>query len=142
MWRVNVVRNSWVIRGKKKAGFIDKAEFEKTKLENELAIKKWIDKQLMGTSVTVVLIGSETLNRKFVQYEIQESIKRKNGIVGISIGRIKNQNRLTSISQSPYTIVNGYRFIDICDGFYDYVLDDGYSNMGKWIEQAAKKKGK
>ncbi|XWT66260.1 TIR domain-containing protein [Mycoplasma capricolum subsp. capricolum] len=96
----------------------------------------------MGTSVTVVLIGSETLNRKFVQYEIQESIKRKNGIIGISIGRIKNQNKLTSISQSPYTIVNGYRFIDICDGFYDYVLDDGYSNMGIWIEQAAKKKGK
>ncbi|MBY7704987.1 TIR domain-containing protein [Vibrio harveyi] len=90
-----------------------------------------MDKQLKGTTVTIVLIGSETLNRKFVQYEIQESIKRKNAIIGISIGRIRNQNKLTSTSQSPFTMVNGYRFIDICDGFYDYVLDDGYSNMGK-----------
>ncbi|MBQ5557445.1 MAG: TIR domain-containing protein [Aeriscardovia sp.] len=42
---------------------------------------RWVDNQLDGTSVTVVLIGSETLNRPFVQYEICESIQRGNAVV-------------------------------------------------------------
>jgi hypothetical protein len=30
----------------------------------------------------------------------------------------------------------------IIDGFYDYVLENGYLNMGTWIESAARNKGK
>ena len=70
--RSMVVRNSWVTQWKEVSGFIDKAEFEKVKKEGKEAICRWIDKQLVGTSVTVVLIGKETLNRPFVQYEISE----------------------------------------------------------------------
>lgn len=72
--------------GKEDAGFIDHAEFEKLKREGEAAVKRWIDDQLFGTTVTVVLIGSETLNRPFVQYEIKKSIERNNGIIGVQIG--------------------------------------------------------
>ena len=61
--RSMTVRNSWVIQGKEAAGFIDKAEFEQIKRQGESAIHRWIDRQLEGTSVTVVLIGSETFNR-------------------------------------------------------------------------------
>lgn len=68
--RSMTVRNSWVTQGKEAAGFVDKAEFEKIKRTGETAVHNWIDNQLNGTSVTVVLIGSETLNRPFVQYEI------------------------------------------------------------------------
>ncbi|MCH0018293.1 TIR domain-containing protein, partial [Enterococcus faecium] len=55
--RAMVVRNSWTLRGTKEAGFVDKAEFEKVKRNGDIAIKNWIDNQLIGTSVTVVLIG-------------------------------------------------------------------------------------
>lgn len=70
------VRNSWVTQGKEAAGFIDKAEFEQIKRQGDLAVHRWIDKQLEGTSVTVVLIGSETLNRSFVKYEICKSLQK------------------------------------------------------------------
>lgn len=30
-------------------------------------------------------------------------------------------------------------FDEICDAIYDYVEDDGYNNLGNWIESAAKK---
>ena len=142
VWRANTVRHSWVTQGKEAAGFIDKAEFEKIRRTGDRAVKNWIDKQLIGTSVTVVLIGSETLDRPFVQYEIEASRRRGNAIIGVTIGGIKNQYQNTSQSQSKYTLINGTYFSDIVDGFYDYVSGDGYSNMGRWIELAAIRKGK
>ena len=73
VWRTNQVRNSWVTQGKEAAGFIDAAAFEKLEKEGEDAVKRWINNQLNGTSVTVVLIGSETSSRKYVRYELQKS---------------------------------------------------------------------
>jgi hypothetical protein len=40
-------------------------------------------KHLENTSVTVVLIGTETANRPWVKYEIEQSIARKNGLLGV-----------------------------------------------------------
>lgn len=142
VWRANTVRNSWVTQGKEAAGFIDKAEFEKIKQTGDAAVKRWIDSQLLGTSVTVVLIGSETLDRPYVQYEIEQSLKIGNAVIGVAIGKVKDQNQRTSLSQSQYITINAIRFSDIIEGFYDYVSDDGYSNMGVWIEAAARAKGK
>ncbi|MEJ0098442.1 MAG: TIR domain-containing protein [Pseudomonadota bacterium] len=49
MWRVNQVRNSWVIVGEREsAGFIDKADFETVERQGEKAIRSWIDRQLAG----------------------------------------------------------------------------------------------
>lgn len=146
--RSMTVRNSWVTQGKEAAGFIDKAEFEKIKRNGENAVCKWIDEQLYGTSVTVVLIGKETLNRPFVKYEICESINRGNGIIGIYIHNIKDMiTQKRSAQGDSHSIIN-YKdnlpvyFDDICDGIYDYIGDNGYENLGKWIEKAAKKDNK
>ena len=81
--RSMVVRNNGTT--KDFVGFIDKAEFESVKKQGNQAIYNWIDNQLKGTSVTVVLIGEETLNRPFVQYEIQKSIEKGNAIIGVFI---------------------------------------------------------
>ena len=53
--RSMTVRNSWVTQGKEAAGFIDKAEFEQIKRQGDKAVHNWIDRQMEGTSVTVVL---------------------------------------------------------------------------------------
>lgn len=140
--RARVVRNSWVIRGKSSAGFIDKAEFEEIKRKGKSAVERWIDSQLSGTSVTVVLIGKETLSRPFVQYEIIESYKKGNPIIGIGIGKIKDMRiGLTSSSQSIHTTIGTYKgrnlsFSELMSGYYDYISDDGYTNLGKWVEEA------
>jgi len=64
IWRVNQVRNSWVVKkDREAAGFVDAAEWEEVKREGEDAIKEWIDDQMHGTSVTAVLIGNETAGR-------------------------------------------------------------------------------
>lgn len=146
--RANVVRNSWVTQGKESAGFVDKAEFEKVLKKGDKAVEDWIDKQLNNTSVTVVLIGTETLNRPYVQYEICQSINRGNAIVGVTIHNIKDMNTLATASAGTIRTVIGTRgdkniyFDDIVDGIYDYINNDGYSNLGSWIEAAAKKHNK
>ena len=147
--RSMIVRNSWVTQGKEAAGFIDKAEFETIKQQGTTAVERWIDKQLEGTSVTVVLVGSETLNRPFVQYEIRKSIKRGNAIIGVDISGIKDMiTSQTSSRGNMHTVIGEYSdgrkayFDDYCDGIYSYTTQDGYRNIGRWIEEAARKHGK
>ncbi|MBA6385043.1 TIR domain-containing protein [Colwellia sp. BRX10-6] len=127
------VRNSWATQGKQAAGFIDAADFEEVKRKGDNAIKNWIDKQLEGTSVTVVLVGDKTCSSRWVKYEIEKSIERGNGLLGIDVSKIKNFQGKTS--ERCGKIPNGY-------AFYLWNSDDGYNNMGNWIEKAAKDAGR
>ena len=127
--RAMVVRNSWVTKDKESAGFIDKAEFEEVKKKGDQAIKNWIDSQLKGTSVTVVLVGEKTCDSKWVKYEIEKSIEKGNGLIGIDISKIKDLQGNTS--ERCEQIPKGYNF-------YLWNKDKGYENMGDWIEEAAK----
>ncbi|MBW2063206.1 MAG: TIR domain-containing protein [Deltaproteobacteria bacterium] len=86
--RAMVVRNSWVTQGKEVAGFIDAADFEELKKKGDDAIRNWINAQLEGTSVTVVLVGEKTCSSRWVKYEITKSIERGNGLLGIDINKI------------------------------------------------------
>lgn len=148
VWRANQVRHSWVTQGKEAAGFIDSAEFEKIKEKGDKAVEDWIDEQLKETSVTVVLIGSETSTRKYVKYELQESYKKGNGFVGVYIHKLKDKDENTSLKgETTFGELgkdkNGesvyfYKVAKI----YDYIDDDGYNKLGDWIEKAAKDVGK
>jgi hypothetical protein len=128
-----IVRNSWVAQGKEASGFIDKADFEAVEKQGDAAIKRWIDGQLKGTSVTVVLVGAKTCSSKWVKYEIEQSIERGNGLLGIDISKIKGLDGKTT--ERCGQIPKGY-------SFYLWNNDDGYNNMGDWIEKAAKAAGK
>ena len=96
--RTMVVRKSWVIQGKYAARFDDAAEFEKIKRQGDQAIMNWIDRQLEHTSVTVVLVGEKTCSSKWVKYEIQKSIDRGNGLLGIDISKIEDLKKNTTKS--------------------------------------------
>src|ERR1017187_3527315 len=88
--RAMVVRNSWVIRGREAAGFIDAADFEELKKKGDAAIQSWIDGQLDGTSVTVVLVGKDTCASRWVKYEIAKSRQLGHGLLGIDVSKIKD----------------------------------------------------
>ena len=109
------------------------ADFEKLKKQGDAAIKRWIDNQLNGTSVTVVLVGSKTCSSRWVKYEIEKSKERGNGLLGIDVSKIKDMNNNTS--ERCGKIPNGY-------SFYLWYKNDGYKNMGVWIEKAAQEAGR
>lgn len=127
------VRNSNVIAGTTKSGFIDKAEFEEVEGKGDKAIQAWIDKQLEGTTVTAVLIGANTDKSRWVKYEIAQSIKRGNGILTIDISKIKDLNQKTTECCSLR--VQGYNH-------YQWNNGNGRENIGIWVEDAALAAGK
>ncbi len=99
-FRVNVVRNSQAIK-KGDSHFFDNSMWEKTKTKGEAALIKLIDSGLSGSSVTAVLIGSETYKRKWVKYELVKSFTLGKGIFGITINRIRSANTSTIDAKGP-----------------------------------------
>lgn len=124
--RAMVVRKSWVTKTKEAANVIDAAAFEAVKQKGDAKIKEWIDRQLDGTSVTVVLLGSHTCKSKFVKYEIEQSIARGNGILQIDISNIEDFDGKTSRCCGPM-----YNAL-----LYNWKSDDGYNNLALWVEIA------
>ncbi len=145
--RVAQIRNSWVTKpDQADAGFVDAASWEAIKRQGDAAVKRWIDTQLNGTSVTVVLIGSETANRPWVLYEISESHNKGNGLLGIYIHNCKDlAGRTCYQGQNPFENVHytqSGRSLASDYPVYDWVWNDGYNNMGHWIETAARQAGR
>jgi hypothetical protein len=130
LWRVNVVRNSSVVEGTSAAGFSDASLWEKAKREGAPAIKRLIDSGLSGTSVTVVLIGAQTANRQWVAYEIEKSIECGNGLLGVRIHAIKDQNGYADLAGSVPSALQRA-------GAPIYTYE--YGKLGEWVEAAYKK---
>lgn len=145
VWRAGQVRNSDMTSNSR--GFIDAAEWESIEREGESAIKHWIDEQLEGTTVTVVLIGAKTNKSKWVSYEIQRSWELSSGILGIRIHKIKDQYGRTdsagSIDFGKFSTENGnYKEFNELFDVYDWKDDGGYDNLEVWLENAADKAGR
>lgn len=145
IWRVNQVRKSYIVRpGNENANFWDNSLWEEAKLKGDSEIKKLIDKGLVNSSTTAVLIGAETFGRKWVEYEIMESWKRGNRLLGIFIHNLKNQDGFTDKKgRNPFenlTFPDGRKLSSYVP-VYDWVNDDGYNNLEKWVDSAPIKPG-
>ncbi|WP_063621906.1 TIR domain-containing protein [Bradyrhizobium sp. Ec3.3] len=138
-WRAANVRNSGVLSNDDEFGFIDAAAWEKIEREGDAAIKRWIQEQLKSTTVTAVLIGAETASREWVKYEIRESWKRGNAIIGVRIHGIKDQDsKADSFGANPLDVVkfdDGTTLSTACKT-YDWVADKGREHLGEWLEEA------
>lgn len=138
-WRAGQVRNSDLLADEDEYGVIDGVEWEKLEKAGSDAIKRWINDQLKYTSVTVVLIGAETAEREWVNYEIRTSWERGNAIVGLRIHNVKNQDGLTDLPGlnplDQIQLVDGTRMSSICKT-YDWNSDDGRTNLGQWVDEA------
>jgi hypothetical protein len=127
VWRAGVVRNSDVVK-QEPSEWIDASLWEDAKKKGDAAIIKLINYALVGTSVTAVLIGTDTATRRWVQYEIDKSIERGNGLLGIYIHKIKDRYGNTGYRGSN-PLPTGYKT-------YDWVDDNGYANLGTWVDIA------
>ncbi len=74
------------------------------------AIKKWITAQMKGRSCTVVLVGKNTANRKWINHEIIESWNKGMGVVGIRIHGLKNTDGdIAKQGKNPFDFIDyGY----------------------------------
>lgn len=134
IFRVNQIRNLPEIVEELAAGFRDKSLWEESKKKGDAAIKKLIDDGLKGTSVTVVCIGSATAGRKYINYEIEQSIARGNAIIGVQIHHLKSVDGTTgSVGATPALLTKG--------GYPIYKYST-HADLKNWIDAAAKAVGK
>lgn len=138
-WRAGQVRNSWVCKpDREAAGFDDAAAWEEVQRQGDDAIKRWINENIQNTSVTVVLIGTETSQRRWVRYEIEKSLEKGNTIVGIDIHNVKDQQGKTCLEGDlDFGKVDGVHTFSEVSNIHDWVEDNGYDNIGDWVETSA-----
>lgn len=104
-WRVSQVRNIGAIEGNDP---VSDNEWETVKRGGDYAIKRWINSQMKYRSCTVVLVGSNTANRKWINYEIIKSWDAGKGVVGIHIHGLKDRMGRTSfMGRNPFDFI-GY----------------------------------
>lgn len=134
VWKVNQIRNIHNVIGTAAAGFQDASLWEEAKKKGDAAIKKLIDDALNNTSVTVVFVNYGTSGRKYINYEIDQSLARGNGLVAVQIHHLKDQDGNTGEAGAiPKQIeANGFKA-------YKYTNSDA---LARWIEEAAKLAGR
>lgn len=141
-WRASQVRAMGLLEGNKPAADNDWETIEKG---GDKAIQKWIDEQLEGRSVLIVLIGENTAGRKWINYEIEKAWNDGKGVLGVHIHNLKNSDEKQSKKGSnPF---NGFTVSDeplenivktydppykLSTDVYNYIK----KNLSDWIEKA------
>ncbi len=141
-WRASQVRNMGVVGGNKPATDND---WEDVKKGRDKAIKNWIDGQIKGKSVAIVLIGEKTAGRKWIKYEIEKAWSDGKGVMGIYVHNLKDSDgNQSSKGGNPFDAVNiDGRSLSKIVKVYDprrsrstYVYDHIKENLSDWIEKA------
>jgi hypothetical protein len=143
-WRAAQIRNIGVIEGNQP---VSDNDWEKVKRGGDDAIKRWINDQLNGRSCTIVLIGSNTAGRKWINYEIVKSWNEGKGLLGIYIHNLKDKDgKQSTKGRNPFDAFTMKRdniklssIVKVFDPPYDdsqmaynYIKD----NIASWVEEA------
>jgi len=146
-WRASQVRNMGVIEGNKPASDND---WEEITSGGDKAIEKWIDGQLYGKSVAIVLIGSKTAGRKWIKYEIKKAWNDDKGVLGVYIHNLKDKDGEQSTKGSnpfdAFTLegTSMSKIVKSYDPPYTtstYVYNHIKDNLADWIEKAIEIRG-
>lgn len=143
-WRASQVRNIGTVEGNEP---VKDNEWETITGGGDAAIKKWIDGQLSGRSCAVVLIGSATAGRKWINYEIEQAWNASKGVVGIHIHNLLNSQQAQSAKGAnpfeTFTMKNDGKKLSSIVKTYDppyskstEVYAHIKNNLSKWVEEA------
>lgn len=149
-WRVSTIRNIGAIDGSQS---VADNKWEEITKGGDDAIKKWIAGEMSGKSCTIVLIGSGTAGRKWINHEIVKTWDDKKGVLGIYIHKILDRNSKQSTKGgNPFdhitlggtttklsSIVKAYDppYSDSKQA-YNYISD----NVENWVDEAIKIRAK
>ncbi|MCZ0942664.1 MAG: TIR domain-containing protein [Gammaproteobacteria bacterium] len=141
-WRAAQVRNMGVVEGN--APLSDNA-WESVTRGGERVIRRWIDDQMHGRSCAVVLIGSKTAGRKWVEYEIEKAWTDGKGLLGIYIHNLEGSSgNQSEKGRNPFEkfLIGKRKFSTIVRAYdppykrstnvYAHINE----NIADWIEEA------
>jgi hypothetical protein len=130
--RVQQIRNMGVVEGDEP---VSPNEWEQIRGKPG-AVEKWIDENMSRRRCVVVLIGSETAYRPWVEYEIKKAWNDGRGLLGIYIHNLRCPRTGTcSKGLSPFSnfTVGGRSMADLVPT-YDPVSWDAYGEISRSLE--------
>jgi hypothetical protein len=138
--RVQQIRNIGALDDNKPVAAND---WESIKLRGDNAIRGWIDDNMRYRSCVVVLIGEQTSNRRWVNYEIQRAWDTGKGLLGVYIHNLecprsgRSRQGVNPFEKFDFRSRNGDKVIIPCKypSAYDS-YNDIRSNLEGWIEEA------
>ena len=141
-WRASQIRNMGVIDGNKPATDND---WEEITDDGDKAIQKWIDDQLSGKSVAIILIGAKTAGRKWIKYEINKAWDESIVILGIFIHNLKDsdgdqttkgKNSFADFNVGDVSMSSIVKAYDPPYSTSTNVYNHIKENLSDWIEEA------
>lgn len=149
-WRVSQVRNIGAIEDNRAA---TDNEWETIKRGRDSAIQRWINDQMNGTSSIVLLIGANTANRKWINYEIAKAWNDGKGVLGVHIHNLKDKEQKQStkganpfdyiqLSKENTRLSSLVRAYDPPYSTSTYVYDYIRLNLAEWVEEAIRIRNK
>ncbi len=128
IWKVNQVRQSWRENYKNTGedeGFFDASIWENSQKTGSDSLKNLIRNGMKNTSVTCVLVGAMTYERRWVRYELARSVIKQNGLLAVDIHLMGDPQGCTSKKgPNPLDYMGVY-----CAGSSIYLAE---LNNGKW----------
>lgn len=139
VFRVQMVRNMGIIEGDEP---VQANKWEEIKRKPS-GVESWIDANLKGKTCLVVLIGTETASRPWVQYEIKRAWELGLAVVGVRIHGLDSMGKGTCASgPNPFDKVtlkrpNGLTYTPkVHNPFFLDPYASIKSNLSSWIEAA------
>jgi hypothetical protein len=142
-WRAGKVRNMGIIEGNR---LLSDNGWEQVINRGDSAIQNWIDGEMEGKSCTIVLVGSQTAGRKWINYEIKKAWNDNKGVLGIYIHNLTDRNNHQSVKgDNPFTNISlqdGRRLSSVakCYNPPQTISSNVYAhiaeNIEHWVEEA------
>lgn len=140
VFRVQQIRNIGVLEGDTPVSAND---WEQIKRRGDASVERWIDDNMRYKSCLIVLIGSETANRKWVNYEIKKAWNDGKAVLGIYIHNLRcPRSGVCFQGANPFNNFNlsgGRSLSDFVKCYnpnpYDTYTDIA-NNIERWIETA------
>jgi hypothetical protein len=144
--RVAKIKNIGVVQGQT---IVSANQWEKVKGKGDAAIKRWIDTEMAGKSCLIVLIGSRTAGRRWIEYEIKKAWADGLGLVGLRIHKVANLDGNTTRPgrnpRSDFTVGMPRKSLDTVVKTYDpsgVTSAAAYrtisNSLPAWVEEAIK----
>ncbi len=96
---MNQVRHSWRYNhenSRESEGFFDGSIWESSKRTGPESLKSLIREGVKNTSVTCILVGAQTYERRWVRYEIAHSVVKGNGLLAVKINMMGDRQGYVS----------------------------------------------
>lgn len=136
-WRVHQIMEMGVVEGQQ---LLVPQKWESVKKDGDRAIRNWIDNEMKYKSAVIVLNGTYTAGRPWVQYEIRRAWEIKKPLLSIDINGLKDREGNTAPrGKDPFSCIGDWKTVFIpkhqFDGPSEQIYGKIKENLQTWAKQ-------